>query len=98
MYSSLGFVTVPVVLQTQFSEFGMWCVANVQVWDMLCMQTFGMCCVADGQWVCIDRFLRSGFPVQTFSTKYKKWYVLVGINMYCVCFGMYPYVFYGAQA
>ena len=59
MYSSLEFVTVTVtvvtvVLQTLFSEFGMCCVANV--WDMLCLQTFGiMCRVADGQGVCTDR-------------------------------------------
>ena len=39
-------------------------------------------------------------PLQTFSAKYKKWYVLpvmVGIDMYCVCIGIYPCVFYGAQ-
>ena len=43
--------------------------------------------------------LSTGFPVQKFkfSDKYKNWYVLVGIDMYCVCVGMYPYVFYGAQ-
>ena len=54
IYSSLGFVTVTVVLQTLFSEFGICCVANF--WDMLCLQTFGMCCVADCQGVCIDRY------------------------------------------
>ena len=32
-----------------------------------------------------------------FSAKYKKWYVLVSIDMYCVCIGMYLYVLYGAQ-
>ena len=54
VYSSLEFVTVTLVLQTLFSEFGMCCVANV--WDMLCLQTFWiMCCVADGQGVCTDR-------------------------------------------
>ena len=27
-----------------------------------------------------------------FSAKYKKWYVLVSIDMYCICIGMYLYV------
>ena len=35
------------------------------------------------------------FPLQTFLAKYKKWYVLVGIDMYSECIGIYPYVFYG---
>ena len=34
-------------------------------------------------------FVSTGFPVQMFSAKYKKWHAFVGIDMYCVCIGMY---------
>ena len=74
------------------------CVAVV--WDVtvLCLQSLG-CVVlqmAKGYVLTGHVYVSSRFPVQTFSAKYKKWYVLVGIDMYCVCIGMYLYVFYGA--
>ena len=40
----------------------------------------------------------SGFPVLMFSAKFKKWYVLISIDMYCVCIGIYPFILYGAAA
>ena len=45
----------------------------------------------------ILKFWVSSADVSESATKYKKWYVLISIDMYCVCIGMYPYVLYGAQ-
>ena len=70
------------------------------------LQTFGICCVCRRLGSCAVLQTAKGYVLTgnlkywvsfKFSAKYKKWYVLVSIHMYCVCIGMYPYVLYGAQ-
>ena len=82
------------------------CVADAvfRVWDVLCCKRcacrrLGSCAVPVLQTT--KGYVLTGnlkyWVSFKFSAKYKKWYVLVSINMYCVCIGMYLYVLYGAQ-
>ena len=59
------------------------------------MIVFNTCNSTCSQGMYWQVFVSTVFPVQMFSAKYKKWYVLVGVDKSCECIGMYPYVFYG---
>ena len=101
------YVTVLVCIQVwNLSRLPLCCRRCFQSLGCVVLQTFGICCACRRLGSCAVLQTAKGYVLTgnlkywvsfKFSAKYKKWYVLVSIDMYCVCIGMYLYVLYGAQ-